>query len=126
MLSYYAKAVVSLLISLAIIVVQWASGAYDGGVSGYEWLGLAALLVGPAGLVAVFQNTPFSPATKALVQQVCAVAIVVVQATQKVYSGGISTVEWLGIAAVLLSSLAVYLVPNSGTPPQGTTFLLRR
>lgn len=114
MFGYYAKAVVSLLISLAIIVVQWASGAYDGGITGYEWLGLAALLAGPAGLVAALANTTFSPATKAVVQQVCAVVIVLVQATQGVYSGGISDVEWIGLAGVLLSSIAVYAVPNAG------------
>lgn len=118
MFSYYAKAVVSLLISIAIIAVQWLSGAYDGGVNGYEWLGLLALLFGPAGLVAAFANTPFSPATKAIVQQVCSVVIILVQGTQQVYSGGITPVEWLGIGSVLLSSLAVYFVGNSGTAPQ--------
>ena len=114
MISHYAKAVVSLLISLAVIVVQWASGAYANGIVGLEeWLGLALLLLGPAGLVAAVANTNFSPATKALLQQVSSVAVVLVQALLDVYSGGFTNQEWIGIAALLLSSLAVYFVPNA-------------
>lgn len=117
MVSYYAKALVSLLISVALIVVQWLTGVYAGGIDGVEWLGLAAILFGPAGLVLAFANTPFSPATKAIVQHVCAVGIVVVQGILHVYDHGISPVEWIGIAGILLSTLAVYVVPNSGVAP---------
>jgi hypothetical protein len=114
-LNVYAKAVVAFLISLALVLIQSVTDVYAGGITGYEWLGIAAILVGPAGLVAALGNSPFSPATKALVQQVCAVVIILVQGIQGVYNGGITTQEWLGIGILLLSSLAVYFVPNRGS-----------
>jgi hypothetical protein len=111
-LARYAKAVTSLVISLLLIVIQYVQGVYAGGVDGVEWLGLIVVLFGPAGLVAWLGNSPLSPATKAVVQNVCSVVIVVVQGVIGVYADGISTDEWLGIGLLLLSSLAVYYVPN--------------
>lgn len=122
-LGVYAKAIVALLISIAIVVVQAVSGVYANGITGVEWLGIAATVLGPAGLVAAFANTPFSPATKAIVQHVCMVALVVIQGVIHIY-GHITVLGWLGIAATLLSTLAVYFVPNSGAAvrsSQGTT-----
>ena len=106
------KTLASFLVSLAIIVVQYVTGVYSDGISGEEWIGLVVLLFGPAGLVALVNNTPWSPATKAVVQHVCSVVIVVAQAVQGVYAHGLTTEEWLGVALVLLSSLAVYVVPG--------------
>lgn len=114
MVNYYLKAVVSLLVSLAVVLLQAFNDVYAGGVTGVEWLGLLAILLGPAGLVAALANTAFSPATKAMVQNVCAVAIVVVQGAIGVYAGGINTQEWIGIGLLLVSGLAVYVTPNSG------------
>lgn len=116
MLSYYAKAVVAFLISVALVVVQAVSDVYAGGITGVEWLGIAAILFGPAGLVAALANTPFSPATKAVVQQVCAIAVLVIQAFIGVIGNGISNQEWLAIAVLLLSNLGVYFVPNGPAP----------
>lgn len=115
MLSYYAKAITSFLISVGIVVVQAVEGVYSNGITGYEWLGIAAVLFGPAGLVAAVANTPWSPASKLLVQHVCTVAIVVVQGMLNVYDGGINGTEWLGIGAALLAALGVYFVPNGGS-----------
>lgn len=115
-LATYAKAITSLVISLVLIATQYIQGVYDGGINGVEWLGLLLVLFGPAGLVAGLANTPLSPATKALVQHVCAVVIVVTQGIIGVYSNGISSQEWLGIGLLLVSTLAVYLVPNRPLP----------
>lgn len=105
------KTLTSFLLSLAIIVVQYIQGVYADGVSGAEWLGLAAVLFAPAGLVALVNNTPWSPAAKAIVQQVSAVVIVLVQGVQGVYAGGISNEEWMGLTLILLTSLPVYFAP---------------
>ncbi len=114
MITNYTKAIVSLVISLAVVGLQAFNDVYAGGVTGLEWLGIAAIILGPAGLVLAFGNSPFSPATKAVVQNVCAVAIVVVQGAIGVYAGGITSQEWIGIGLLLLSSLAVYFAPNTG------------
>lgn len=105
------KTVTSFLISVLLVVVQAVQGVYAGGITGLEWLGIALVVFGPAGLVAASNNTPWSPATKALVQHVSAVAVVVVQGVIGVYANGISNEEWLGIGLLLLSTLAVYVVP---------------
>lgn len=106
------KTLTAFAVSLLLIVIQWATGVYQGGIDGFEYLGLAAILFGPAGFVALVNNTPWSPATKALAQHISAVAIVVVQGIQGVYAGGINTEEWLSLALVLVSTLAVYVVPG--------------
>jgi len=113
-MSTYLKAIVSFVMSVAIVSMQAVFDVYDGGITGYEWLGVAAIILGPAGLVAALANTPFSPATKAMVQMLAATALVVVQGMLKVYDGGIDSKEWLGIGVILLTTLAVYLTPNAG------------
>lgn len=113
MLGKYAKAVTSLVISLLLVVIQYVQGVYAGGIDGVEWLGLLLVVFGPAGLVAALGNTAASPATKALVQHVSTVVIVITQGIVGVYANGISNQEWLGIGLLLVSTLAVYLVPNS-------------
>lgn len=105
------KTAVAFLIGLLLVVVQYVQGVYDGGVTGVEWLGLALVVFGPAGLVALANNTPWSPATKALVQQVCTVAVVVTQGLLGVYSGGVSQEEWFGLGLLLITNLAVYVTP---------------
>lgn len=114
MITAYNKAIVSLIISVFIVALQAFNDVYAGGVTGLEWLGVAAILLGPAGLVAAVSNSPLSPATKALAQNVSAVAIVVVQGVIGVYAGGITSQEWIVIGLLLLSTLAVYVTPNSG------------
>lgn len=106
------KTLTAFIVSLLLIIVQWATGVYQGGIDGVEYLGLAALLFGPAGLVALVNNTNWNPAAKAIAQHVSAVAIVVVQGIQGVYAGGINAEEWLGLALILVSTLAVYVVPG--------------
>lgn len=125
-LGKYAKAVTSLVISLLLIIVQYVQGVYAGGIDGVEWLGLILVLFGPAGLVAALANTPLSPATKALVQHVSTVVIVVTQGIIGVYANGISQEEWLGIGLLLVSTLAVYFVPNAGYVPQQRVVAVRR
>ena len=115
-LSAYAKAVAAFVITVLLVVVQAVTGVYDGGITGAEWLGVAAIVLGPTGLVAALKNTPFSPATKALAFQVCAVAVVLIQGALDVYNGGFTTQELLGLGVLLLSNLLVYFVPESGTP----------
>lgn len=105
------KTLTALIISIALVLVQAVQGVYANGITGYEWLGIALIVLGPAGVVAAVNNTPWSPAAKALAQHVSAVIIVVVQGIQGVYSGGITSQEWLGIGLLLLSTLAVYVVP---------------
>jgi hypothetical protein len=106
------KTLTAFVISLVLVLVQAIQGVYAGGIDGTEWLGIALVLFGPAGLVAAVNNTPWSPAMKALAQHVSAVGIVVTQGIVGVYSGGISHEEWLGIGLLLLSTLAVYVVPQ--------------
>jgi hypothetical protein len=107
------KALTSLVMGIAIVVIQALMGVYAGGISGWEWLGVAAIVFGPAGLVAAVNNTAYSPATKALVQHVSAIIIVLVQGIQGVYAKGITTEEWLGLGLILLTTLAVYVAPPS-------------
>lgn len=107
------KVIVSFLISILVVAIQAYNDVYAGGVSGLEWLGIAAILFGPAGLVAAVANTPLSPATKALAQQISATVVVLVQALAGVYADGISDQEWMGVALLLLSSLAVYVAPGT-------------
>lgn len=114
MLGKYAKAVTSLVIGLAVVVVQYLQGVYVGGIDGVEWLGVLLVVFGPAGLVAALGNTAVSPATKAIVQHVSTVVVVVTQGVIGVYANGISNEEWLSIGLLLVSTLAVYLVPNTG------------
>lgn len=106
------KTLTSFVISIALVLIQYTQGVYAGGIDGMEWLGLLLVLFGPAGIVAAVNNTPWSPATKALAQHVSAVVIVLVQGVQGVYSGGITSVEWMGLALLLLSTLAVYVAPE--------------
>lgn len=113
------KTGMSLLISVVLLVVQYVQGVYAGGIDGLEWLGLLAVLFGPAGLVALANNTPWSPATKAVIQHVASVVIVVVQGVQGVYANGINSEEWFGLALLLLSSLAVYVVPGTTLARRG-------
>lgn len=121
------KTVASFVVSLLLIVVQYFQGVYAGGIDGWEWLGLAAVLFGPAGLVALVNNTPVNPALKAVVQNVSAVVIVVVQGVQGVYAGGISTEEWYGLGLLLLSTVVVYFAPsdNTATPAGDSRFVHR-
>lgn len=112
-LDFDLKTLASFVVSLLLIVVQYVQGVYDGGVTGLEWLGLAAVLFGPAGLVAIVNNTPWSPATKALAQHVSAIVIVLVQGLVGVYNGGITDQEWFGLALLLVSTVAVYVVPGT-------------
>lgn len=120
----YSKAIVTFLVMLGLVVLQSVYGVYDGGITGYEWLGVAAVVLGPTGLVAALANTSFSPATKALVHQVAVVAIIVIQGVQDVYAGGISDKEWLGVGVLLLTNLMVYFMPTSA--PQQPSTLVRR
>lgn len=112
-LDFDLKTLASFVVSLLLVLVQYLNGVYDGGVNGLEWLGLGLVLFGPAGLVAAVNNTPWSPATKALAQAVSTVGVVVVQGVMDVYDGGVSTQEWLAVGLLLLSTLAVYVVPGT-------------
>jgi hypothetical protein len=116
-LDFDYKTLTSLVVSVLLVAIQAIQGVYADGIDGYEWLGIALVIFGPAGLVAAVNNTPWSPATKALVQHVSAVVIVLVQGLQGVYSNGISNSEWLGLALLLLSTLAVYVAPGASLVP---------
>jgi hypothetical protein len=119
------KTLYAFLLGLLTVVVQAVTDVYNGsGVAGIgglaEWLGVAAIVFGPAGLVALVNNTPWSPSTKHIAAMVSTLIIVVVQGMQKVYDGGITGQEWLGIALLVLTTLGVYAVPaktySRGTP----------
>lgn len=126
MLGHYGKAVTSLVISVLLVLVQYLQGVYAGGITGVEWLGLLLVVFGPAGLVASLANTDLSPATKALVQHVSTVVVVVTQGVLGVYANGISNEEWFGIGLLLLSTLAVYFVPNAGYVNKASVLSRRR
>lgn len=112
------KTVSAFLLSAALVVLQAVLGYYDNGITLLGWLGIAATVLAPTGLVAVVDNTPFSPATKAWAQGICMVGLVFVQGVEGVYAkdGGISTGDWLMIAVAVLTAIGPYLArPGADT-----------
>lgn len=110
------KTLFAFFLGLGTVVVQAVSNVYTGagflGIGGFkEWLGVILVVFGPAGLVALVNNTPWSPATKHLVAMVSTLVVVVTQGIQKVYDNGITGQEWLGIALLVFASVSVYVAP---------------
>lgn len=97
----------------AIIVATVLSGILaaltgDNAISPTEWVNVAILAVGAAGVFAA-PNVPGATYTKSVLAVLAAVLAVLVSAIV----GGISTTEWIQIAMAALGALGVYAVPNT-------------
>lgn len=112
------KTVASFALGVGLVVLQAFLGYYSNGLTVLGWLGVAVTILGPAGLVALVNNSPlFNPAMKAITQAVSATAVVFFQGVIGVYqkSGGVSTADWMVIAVTVLTTIAVYIAPGTKT-----------
>lgn len=80
----------------------------DNAISATEWVNVAILAVGAAGVFAA-PNVPGATYTKSVLAVLAAVLAVLASAIV----GGISTTEWIQIALAALGALGVYAVPNT-------------
>lgn len=117
------KTVTSFVLGIVLVVIQAVQNYYADGLSHpLTWVYILATILGPTALVALANNTTWSPATKALVQSACAVAIVFLQGIEGVYTrGGVSVYDWLTIAFTTLTAFGVYFLGQSKTVPAVTT-----
>jgi hypothetical protein len=102
----YAKAFTAVVATILSAVAAALTG--DGSISAVEWVNVAVLAVGSAGVFAA-PNVPGAAFTKS----VLAVLTAVLTLLTSVITDGIATTEWLQLALAALGAVGVFAVPNS-------------
>ena len=101
----YAKFGAQVVATVLAAVLAALTG--DNTIDPVEWVNVAVLAVGAAGVFAG-PNVPGSTYTKTVLSVLAGVLAVLTSAIV----GGIDTTEWIQIAMAALGALGVYAIPN--------------
>ena len=96
-----------LFAQFAFTVLGFLGAVVTGGITATEWVNVAILTVGSAGVFAA-DNSPAALYIKAILSFLSAGLVVL----QTVIVGGVSSGEWYQIAAAVLSVAVVYGLKN--------------
>lgn len=104
----YLKSIGVVVATVVSAIVAAQTG--DGVVSAQEWVNVAILGVGAAGVFAA-PNVPGAKYTKT----VLAVLTGALTALASYITGGVNTTEWLQILVAAFAAVGVYAAPKSGS-----------
>ncbi|SRR6266542_1270187 len=104
----YAKAIVAVLVTVLAAIGAAMTG--DNTISSVEWVNVAIMGAGAAGVFAA-PNVPGAVYTKAILAVLTAGLTVLVSAVV----GGITTTEWIQIVLAGAGALGVWVLPNTAS-----------